>query len=224
MDHWRRRNDEDHSGGSACMSRPYRFDVFLFQVYRVKLRLDCATLDAGTIRRVHQAWLDHTVLLFRGQQARAGGPGAGHRVFRGVARSGGRRVLRKDTSRLFPNIMMISISARTARPSRAAGWRDELSSRHDPQGDAAQRHAPVFAGDPDLWRRHAVRLGLRRLRHARSRDQGRGSKATAPSITTITARRSAAVPAVSARRAKSVHPIFRTHDETGRKAIYVNRR
>jgi alpha-ketoglutarate-dependent taurine dioxygenase len=26
------------------------------------------TLDAGTIRRINQAWLDHAVLLFRGQR------------------------------------------------------------------------------------------------------------------------------------------------------------
>ncbi len=95
---------------------------------------------------------------------------------------------------------------------------DMIHSEVPSKGDAA-----LFGRDPDPWRQHAVRERLCRLRDARPANcatalegkraihhynygnQQRGSGGGTEAF------------------GECVHPVFRTHEETKRKAVYVNR-
>ena len=67
------------------------------------------TLDADTIRRIHQAWLDHSVLLFRGQTLEQEDLLRVTEYFGQVGALGRPpKFFPKGYSRLLPNIMMIS--------------------------------------------------------------------------------------------------------------------
>ena len=77
---------------------------------------------------------------------------------------------------------------------------------------------------PTPWRRHAVRERLRGLRHARPGDpQSKPRRPQGAQPLQLRhhhpGRHRKAVEAF----AEAVHPAFRTHDQTGRKAIYVDR-
>ncbi len=66
-------------------------------------------LDEPAIQRIQQAWLDHSVLLVRGQTLSQEDLAARHRLFRPGGRIGPPgEVLSRGYLRLLPNIMMIS--------------------------------------------------------------------------------------------------------------------
>jgi alpha-ketoglutarate-dependent taurine dioxygenase len=75
-------------------------------------------LDGDTVKAIRKAWLDHLVLVFRGQQfgqedlVRATG------YFGEIGPlSRPPKFFPKGFAKLLPNIMMISTSGKTARPS-----------------------------------------------------------------------------------------------------------
>ena len=122
-------------------------------------------LDAGTIGTIRQAWLDHLVLVFRGQQF------SQEDLVRATAYFGEigplsrpPKYFPKGYSKLLPNVMMISNIRENGEIIGAlARRRNEFPSRHDPQRVAPQRHAALFGRNPEPWRRHAVRQRLCRL-------------------------------------------------------------
>jgi taurine dioxygenase len=181
-------------------------------------------VDDATMAAIHQAWLDHSVLLFRGQSF------SQEDLIRVTGCFGELTPLSrppkffpKGYSRLLPNIMMIS-NIRENGETIGALPDGEMNFHHD-QIHAEVPHngtllysleIPSHGGDTLFASGYAAydtldpaireRLEGRRAFHhynygATTRGDTRGIEAFS----------------------ESVHPVFRTHDETGRKAIYVNR-
>jgi taurine dioxygenase len=183
-----------------------------------------AHLDSDTVAAIHHAWLDHLVILFRDQKLEQ------EDLVRFTAHFGqpAERSSPKDEqtvgqSALHRNLMLISNIRENGVPigSLPDG---ELVFHHDMTfrdlpGAASILYAvevPAHGGNTMFANCYAayetlpddVRQALegRQAFHhyhfgsARKGD-GKGTKASA----------------------QSTHPVFRTHDETGRKAVFVNR-
>ena len=183
-----------------------------------------AALDGNAKALIQRAWLDHLVLLFRGQEldqedlvrfaACFGKP---------AARSSPKDEQTSGQAGLHPNIMLISNIRENGEPigSLPDG---ELDFHHDMMfrdvpGIASMLYAievPAHGGNTlfassyagfdalsDELRRPLE--GRRAFHHynfgSALRGDDKGTRAFA----------------------ESTHPVFRTHEETGRKAIYVNR-
>ena len=181
-------------------------------------------LDAATVDAIHQAWLDHSVLLFRGQSF------SQEDLIRVTAYFGelaplGRppKFFPKGYSRLLPNIMMIS-NIRENGETIGALPDGEMNFHHDQihaeiphngtllysleipdrGGDTlfASGYAAYDTLDPAL---KAKLDGRRAFHHYNYGSTTRGDTRGIEAFN------------------ESVHPVFRTHDETGRKAVYVDR-
>jgi taurine dioxygenase len=182
------------------------------------------TLDADLVDAIHQAWLDHCVLVFRGQNLSQEdlirvtgcfgeiGP---------LARPP--KLFPKGYARLLPNIMMIS-NIRENGETIGALPDGEMHFHHDQihaeiphngtllyslevpdrGGDTlfASGYAAYDTLDPAL----KARLDGRRAFH--HYNYGTTTRGGSNGVEAF---------------AESSHPVFRTHEETGRKAIYVNR-
>ncbi len=182
------------------------------------------TLDRETIDQIHRAWLDHEVVLFRGQklsqedQLRVTGYfGELAPLTRPV------KFHPKGYARLLPNIMMIS-NIRENGETIGALPDGEMHFHHD-QIHSEVPHAgtllysleiPSHGGDTLFASGYAAyetldpvlkqKLESRRAHNfynygSTTRGDTRGVGATN----------------------QAVHPVFRTHEDTGRKAIYVDR-
>ena len=181
--------------------------------------LDTATMDA-----IHQAWLDHSVLLFRGQSFSQEDLLRVTGCFGELAPlSRPPKFFPKGYSRLLPNIMMIS-NIRENGETIGALPDGEMNFHHDqihsevphngtllysleiPSAGGETLFASGYAAydtlDPAIRSRLESRLAKHHYNYGTTTRGGAGG-----------------VEAFS----ESVHPVFRTHDETGRKAIYVNR-
>jgi taurine dioxygenase len=182
------------------------------------------TLDADTIKQIHQAWLDHSVLLFRNQSF------SQEDLLRVTGYFGELAPLTrppkffpKGYARLLPNIMMIS-NIRENGETIGALPDGEMHFHHDQIHSEVPHNGtllyslevPSYGGDTLFASGYAAfdtldpaiksqLAGRRAFHHYNYGSTVRGD--------------SRGVEAFS----QAVHPVFRTHDETGRKAIYVNR-
>jgi taurine dioxygenase len=182
-------------------------------------------LDAETVRAIHQAWLDHLVLVFRGQKfgqeelVRATG------YFGEIGPlSRPRELFPKGYDKLLPNIMMIS-NIRENGEVIGALPDGEMNFHHDMIHNEMPHNAtllysveiPSHGGDTLFASGYAAYDTLDPA--IRARLEGRRALNHYNYGTTIRGDTSKAVEAF----AQAVHPVFRTHDETGRKAVYVDR-
>jgi taurine dioxygenase len=181
-------------------------------------------LDAETAGAIHQAWLDHCVLLFRGQSFSQEDLIRVTGYFGEIAPlSRPPKFFPKGYSRLLPNIMMIS-NIRENGETIGALPDGEMHFHHDQihseiphngtllysleipshGGDTlfASGYAAYDTLDPALKARLE---GRRAFHHYNYGTTIRGGTMGIEAF------------------AESSHPVFRTHDESGRKAIYVNR-
>jgi len=181
-------------------------------------------LDAATMDAIHQAWLDHSVLLFRGQSFSQEDLLRVTGCFGELAPlSRPPKFFPEGYSRLLPNIMMIS-NIRENGETIGALPDGEMNFHHDQihaevphngtllysleipshGGDTlfASGYAAYDTLDPAIKRKLEGRRAFHHYNYGTTTRGGAGG-----------------VEAFS----ESVHPVFRTHDETGRKAIYVNR-
>ena len=181
-------------------------------------------LDADTIKQIHQAWLDHSVLLFRNQSFSQEDLLRVTGYFGEVAPlTRPAKFFPKGYARLLPNIMMIS-NIRENGETIGALPDGEMHFHHDQIHSEVPHNGtllyslevPSYGGDTLFASGYAAYdtldpsiksqlAGRRAFHHYNYGSTTRGD--------------SRGVEAFS----QAVHPVFRTHDETGRKAIYVNR-
>jgi taurine dioxygenase len=181
-------------------------------------------LDAETIAGIHRAWLDHEVLLFRGPTL------SQEDLLRATSYFGALAPLTrpakfhpKGYARLLPNIMMIS-NIRENGETIGALPDGEMHFHHDQihsevphngtllysleipshGGDTlfASGYAAYETLDPALKNKLEGHRALNYYNYGSTmRGDSRGVGASN----------------------QAMHPVFRTHDETGRKAVYVDR-
>jgi taurine dioxygenase len=181
-------------------------------------------LDVATSKAVHKAWLDHAVLLFRGLQLKQEDLLRVTEIFGeigGLARPP--KFYPKGYSQLLPNIMMIS-NIRENGETIGALPDGEMNFHHDmlhaeiPHSGTLlySLEVPSYGGetlfasgtaaydtlDPEI--RNKLE-GRKAFHHYNYGSMVKGDTHGVEAF------------------AESVHPVFRTHEETGRKAIYVNR-
>jgi len=180
--------------------------------------------DAATVQAIYQAWLDHLVLVFPDQKLEQEDLIRATGYFGEIgALSRPPKYFPKGYSRLLPGIMMISNIRENGEPIGALPD-GEMMFHHDmihaevpskatllyaaeiPSTGGNTLFASGYAAydtlDPAV---RAPLEGKKALHHynygSTIRGDGRGTEAFA----------------------ECVHPVFRTHEETGRKAVYVNR-
>jgi taurine dioxygenase len=182
-------------------------------------------LDGETVKAIRKAWLDHLVLVFRGQQfgqeelVRATG------YFGEIGPlSRPPKYFPKGYAKLLPNIMMIS-NIRESGETIGALPDGEMNFHHDMIHSEMPHNGtllysveiPTYGGDTLFASGYATYDTLDPA--IRARLEGRKALNHYNYGTTIRGDTSKAVEAFN----EAVHPVFRTHDETGRKAIYVDR-
>ncbi len=182
-----------------------------------------APLERDTIREIYQAWLDHVVLLFRDQDLTQ------QDLLRVTEYFGETAPLTRPTkffpkgyARLLPNIMMIS-NIRENGETIGALPDGEMNFHHD-QIHAEVPHkctllysleVPSHGGDTLFASGYAAYETL----DPALKSKLAGCRAFHHYNYGATIRGAAGVGASN----QAAHPVFRTHEETGRKAIYVNR-
>lgn len=191
------------------------------EVRNVDLR---GSLDPDVVEAIRQAWLDHAVIVFRDQEL------SQEDLLRVTSYFGeigplGRppEFFPKGYSRLLPNIMMIS-NIRENGQTIGALPDGEMMFHHDMlhaeiPHDATMLYSlevPSYGGDTLFASGYAaydsldpaIRAKLEGRRAFHHYNYGSTQRGDNRGV---------------AAYSESTHPIFRTHDETGRKAIYVNR-
>ncbi|MEA2979061.1 MAG: taurine dioxygenase [Alphaproteobacteria bacterium] len=181
-------------------------------------------LDPDAIGAIRQAWLDHAVILFRNQDLSQEDLLRVTNYFGEIGKlARPPEFFPKGYSRLLPNIMMIS-NIRENGQTIGALPDGEMMFHHDMLHAEVPHNAtllysleiPTHGGetlfasgnaayeslDPAI---RAKLEGRKAFHHYNYGSTQRGDNR--------------GVAAYS----ESIHPIFRTHDETGRKAVYVNR-
>jgi taurine dioxygenase len=181
-------------------------------------------LDGATIDAIHQAWLDHSVLLFRGQTF------SQEDLVRVTAYFGEigpltrpAKLYPKGFAQLVPNIMLIS-NIRENGETIGALPDGEMHFHHD-QIHAEIPHngtllysveVPTYGGDTLFASGYAaydtldpaIKAKLEGRRAFHHYNYGTTMRGGTNGVAAF---------------AEREHPVFRTHDETERKAIYVNR-
>ena len=180
------------------------------------------TLDDATFAAIREAFLRHGVIFFRDQRSTS----RTHKAF----------ASRFGTLFLHPNIQGSSADpavidiVRNPGDTRIIGEDWHSDTPQVPQPPMGSR--PVRGRRAAVWRRHAVREPVRRLRRAVAgpqEDAGRRARAALRPPRRGPGARSRAIERVKKksddewRETASHHPVVRTHPETGRKALYVNR-
>jgi taurine dioxygenase len=182
------------------------------------------TLDADIVDAIHRAWLDHCVLVFRGQGF------SQEDLIRVTAYFGEigplarpLKLYPKGYARLLPNIMMIS-NIRENGETIGALPDGEMHFHHD-QIHAEIPHngtllysleVPDRGGDTLFASGYAaydtldpaLKAALEDRRAFHHYNYGTTTRGGSDGVEAF---------------AESSHPVFRTHEATGRKAIYVNR-
>jgi taurine dioxygenase len=182
-------------------------------------------LDDETVEAIRRAWLDHLVLVLRGQTL------GQEELVRATAYFGEigplsrpPKYFPKGYAKLLPNIMLIS-NIRENGETIGALPDGEMNFHHDmihaelPHNGTLlySVEIPTHGGDTLFASGYAAYETLDP--NVRMRLEGRKALNHYNYGTTIRGDTSKAVEAFG----EASHPVFRTHDETGRKAIYVDR-
>jgi taurine dioxygenase len=181
------------------------------------------SLDPDTVHEVYQAWLDHLVLLFRGQDLTQQDLLRVTEYFGETAPlTRPAKFFPKGYARLLPNIMMIS-NIRENGETIGALPDGEMNFHHDQiHADVPHKgtllyslEVPSHGGDTLFASGYAAYETL----DPALKSKLAGRRAFHHYNYGATTRGAAGVGASN----EAAHPVFRTHEETGRKAVYVNR-
>ncbi len=180
--------------------------------------------DEETIAAIHQAWLDHLVIIFPGQKlSQEDLVRVTHYFGEQAQHSRPAKYFPKGYSSLLPGIMLISNIRENGEPIGALPD-GEMMFHHDmihvevpskatllysveipSQGGNtlfASGYAAYDTLDPAIRNRLEGRLAKHHYNYGSTqKGDSRGTEAFG----------------------ECVHPVFRTHEETGKKAVYVNR-
>ncbi len=180
--------------------------------------------DAETVQAIYQAWLDHLVLIFPEQKLEQEDLIGATGFFGEIsALSRPAKYFPKGYSRLLPGIMMISNIRENGEPIGALPD-GEMMFHHDmihaevpskatllyaveiPSAGGNTLFASGYAAyetlDPAIRDRLEGKKALHHYNYGSTiKGDNRGTEAFA----------------------ECVHPVFRTHEDTGKKAVYVNR-
>jgi taurine dioxygenase len=183
-------------------------------------------INAEDFARIHRAHLDHHVLVFRDQRITPAQQVAFSRRFGPLQI----HVLRTSSWRATPKCWS-SPTSRTTAADRPGRRRPLLAFGPVVQGQAQPRLDAARAGAAGRRRRHAVRQPAQRLGHPARADlkqAGAGPLRRAHLSRQVrgAARRSPWRPKLTQEQIDEVkpgvHPVVRTHPETGRKALFVS--
>jgi taurine dioxygenase len=180
--------------------------------------------DDATVRAIYQAWLDHLVIVFPGQKLEQEDLIRATGFFGELSElSRPAKYFPKGYSRLLPGIMMISNIRENGEPIGALPD-GEMMFHHDmihaevpskatllysveiPAAGGNTLFASGYAAhdtlDPAIRNKLEGRQAMHHYNYGSTqRGDSRGTEAFA----------------------ECAHPVFRTHEDTGRKAVYVNR-
>jgi taurine dioxygenase len=180
--------------------------------------------DADTIAQIHRAWLDHAVVLFRGQTLSQDDLLRVTDYFGELAPLTRPAKFRpKGYDRVHPNIMMIS-NIRENGETIGALPDGEMHFHHDQIHSEVPHNGtllysveiPSYGGDTLFASGYAAYESL----DPAIRNKLEGKRALNFYNYGSTMRGDSRGVGASN---QAVHPVFRTHDETGRKAVYVDR-
>ena len=181
-------------------------------------------LDAATSAEIYQLWLDHLILLFRGQELSQESLIEATKIFGDQAISN-RKVdlVPAGWARLLPGIMLISNIRENGVPignlPDGEMWfhHDMLHVEVPHKGTCLYAmEVPSIGGNTrfaNCYRAYetlpdAVKGKLEERRAIHSYRLGEAKRGDGMGVAQVN---------------DSTHPVFRTHEETGRKAVYVNR-
>ena len=181
------------------------------------------TLDASTIAAIHDAWLDHSVIIFRNQELSQADLLRVTGYFGELGKlARPPEFFPKGYARLLPNIMMIS-NIRENGQTIGALPDGEMMFHHDMLHAEVPHNAtllysmevPTHGGDTLFASGYAAYDTL----DSETKQAIEGKRAHNFYNYGSTLRGKGGVEAHS----EAVHPVVRTHEDTGRKALYVNR-
>jgi len=178
--------------------------------------VDLGELDDATFAEIHSAWLEHQVLFFRDQDLTPDQ----HKAF--GSRLGSLHVHPFISSRKeegHPEIVVLESDEK--RPFVAAGWHTDVTFIECPPMASILRgvEVPDWGGDTIWASMYATHDALS------STMQGLLSQLSAVHDTSKTFSRGgypSEKHVEDAEMPKALHPVVRTHPETGRKALFVN--
>lgn len=188
-------------------------------------------LDAAAFDAIHQAWLDHALLLFRGHALEAPALEAFSRRFGALELppASAHRGQGEGTVAAARGVWIISNVMEQGRPIGALGsgeaeWHTDMSYLEEPPAASLlySQEIPDDGGDTVFACMYEALAAMPQA--LRSRIEGRRARHDSAYTSAGELRKDAApVTDVTATDA-AVHPIIRTHPETGRQALFLGRR
>jgi taurine dioxygenase len=190
--------------------------------------VDLRCPDDAAFAAIHRAWLDHLVLLFRGQDLSDDDLAAFSRRF-GALDAAPPNETGQTHADGHPEVLILSNVVENGRPIGALGnaeaiWHSDMSyADAPPKGSVLYAlEVPERGGDAgfcnmykafdDLPPALAARIEIAAIKHDSSTNSGGFLRQGAAPVTDVSACPGA------------VHPIVRTHPESGRKALFLGRR
>lgn len=190
--------------------------------------VDLANIDEATFEAIHRAWLEHLILLFRGQRLSDGGLVAFSRRF-GELDIAPPNENGQVGVEGYPEVLILSNVLENGKPIGALGnaeavWHTDMNYIDEPPTGSVlcALEVPPSGGDTgfsNMYRAYdslpaalRERLGGMRIKHDSSTNSGGFLRHGAAPVSDV-----ASCPG-------ALHPIVRTHPETGRKALYLGRR
>jgi taurine dioxygenase len=190
-----------------------------------------AELDGATVEALRAAFRDHLVLFFRGQDLSPARHSAFAALFGEVDREPFVYPLVMPHAEGHPEVLHVIKEAEDGGINFGGLWHYDVTYRERPHlGSVIQAREIPPAGGDTMWANQylayetlseGMRILLGRLRaiHSNTLTYGGDEARYAPAPGATTGKRAAP----PAERIETAHPAVRSHPESGRKALFVNR-